>query len=249
MLFCSKCRGEKLQDAERAFHWRISDAELAATKALFLEKGFIEGDWELVNWNRRQFISDSSTDRVRKYRRGMKQDETLHETNETKGNVTVTAPDTEQIQIQKQKKKETNATTGANAPLFALPAWIDRTAWDGFEAMRVKLRRGLTEQGRGLCVKKLESLKRAGHDPTAVLNQSTMNSWQGLFELKGVSTNGNARISNTDLIENRRGFLESRRAGRMADGIDHSGGHGEAGVAGDGPGRPGPTLDAVLAHT
>jgi hypothetical protein len=78
MLFCSRCREETLHETDRAFHWRISPEELAETKALFLEKGFIDENWNLFNWNRRQFLSDSSTERVRRYRQGLKQSETLH---------------------------------------------------------------------------------------------------------------------------------------------------------------------------
>jgi hypothetical protein len=243
MLFCSKCRGETLQEPDRAFHWRISESELAQTKAVFLAKGFIDEKWDLLNWNRRQFLSDSSTDRVRKHRQAMKQDETLQKRDETKCNGTDTDTEAEQKQIK------TKAASGAKAPVFVLPAGIDRKAWDGYEEMRRKRRCGLTDSGRELCMKKLESLKRAGHDPTAVLNQSTMNGWQGLFELKGEKSNGGARPSNSQLIETRKGFLESRRAGRMADGADHPGGYGETGLPGDGPGRTGPTLDAVLPHT
>ena len=70
MLFCSRCRNETLQETERAFHWRITELELAATKTVFLEKGFIDDHWDLVNWNRRQYVSDSSTDRVLIHRTG-----------------------------------------------------------------------------------------------------------------------------------------------------------------------------------
>lgn len=196
MLFCSKCKGETLQDSERAFHWRISDSELAATKALFMEKGFIDGDWNLINWNRRQFLSDSSTERVRKHRQAMKQDETLHETDVKQG---VTPPDTETDTETEQKQRKTKATAGAKAPLFVLPAWIDRKAWDGYEEMRRKKRCALTESARELCVRKLDSLKRAGHDPTAVLNQSTMNGWQGLFEVKNGGMNA-SKPSKTEQI-------------------------------------------------
>jgi hypothetical protein len=92
MLFCSRCRGETLQEQERAFHWRIDEAELAETKSVFMQKGFIDEKWNLINWNKRQFLSDSSTDRVRRHRQALKRKETLHETlHET----SVTAPDTD----------------------------------------------------------------------------------------------------------------------------------------------------------
>lgn len=51
----------------------------------FRSKGFIENDWSIPNWNKRQYVSDSSTQRVRKYRenRAQKQDETFQKRYET----------------------------------------------------------------------------------------------------------------------------------------------------------------------
>jgi len=117
MLFCMRCKGETFQEQLVTFHWRVSKEELADTKKVFLASGFIDDKWNLLNWNARQFLSDSSTDRTRRYRERMKQDETSqsdpeedgHNTPEREGNVTVTAPDTdtdtEQKQIQKQKQQ------------------------------------------------------------------------------------------------------------------------------------------------
>jgi hypothetical protein len=79
---------------------------MAATKEIFMQQGFIDAEWNLLNWNRRQFLSDSSTDRVRRHREALKQDETLHE---TERNVTVTAPDTDTD--TEQKKKPSRAKT------------------------------------------------------------------------------------------------------------------------------------------
>ena len=81
MLFCSRCKEETLQEQELAFHWRISVEELAETKALFIQKGFMDENWQPINWNKRQFISDSSTDRVRRFR-----EKKSNETHETKCN-------------------------------------------------------------------------------------------------------------------------------------------------------------------
>ena len=90
MLMCLRCSNAlvTLQDEEIAFQLRIGDEELAETKALFLKKGFIDSDWNLLNWEKRQFASDSSKERVAKHRALQKQkqkqagndDVTLHET-------------------------------------------------------------------------------------------------------------------------------------------------------------------------
>ena len=65
-----------------------------------------------------------------------------------------------------------------------LPDWVPRQAWAGFEETRKKLRKPLTEYAVNLIVKRLNDFRAAGHDPGAVLDQSTEMGWQGVFELK-----------------------------------------------------------------
>lgn len=86
MLFCLQCSNgiETFHETERetaiAFAMRISETELAETKELFLRRGFINDDWTLANWDKRQYVSDSSTARVRKHRAAKKQAEKQGET-------------------------------------------------------------------------------------------------------------------------------------------------------------------------
>lgn len=70
MLMCMRCSNSlvTLHETEIAFHLRISNEELAETKALFVSKGFIDSEWNLLNWEKRQFASDTSKDRVAKHR-------------------------------------------------------------------------------------------------------------------------------------------------------------------------------------
>ena len=78
------------------------------------------------------------------------------------------------------------------AQRFAPPPWIDPEAWKGFEAMRVKIRKPMTDRARAMIVKELETLKAQGHDPVAVLAQSEVHAWAGVFPIKdaGVLANG-----------------------------------------------------------
>jgi hypothetical protein len=122
-LMCLRSKDETLDETLQAFQWRITREELSETKKAFLARGFIDEDWNLLNWNRRQFISDSSTERVREYRRRMKRSETLQKEetleeiiNDVTGrNVTVTAPeqiqsrtDTEAEQIEREDRAKAN---------------------------------------------------------------------------------------------------------------------------------------------
>jgi hypothetical protein len=110
MLFCLRCSNAlvTLQEAEVAFQLRISDQEMAETKALFVAKGFIDSAWNVLNWDKRQFASDTRKARVAKHRALQKEKQA------ELGNGDVTLPkridnaldtdtdtDTEQTQIQK----------------------------------------------------------------------------------------------------------------------------------------------------
>jgi hypothetical protein len=65
-----------------------------------------------------------------------------------------------------------------------LPSWVSKEVWDAFVEMRNKLRKPLTDEGRPAVILRLDTLRTDGNDPSAVLRQSIMNSWQGVFELK-----------------------------------------------------------------
>jgi hypothetical protein len=182
MLFCERCKGETLHETERAFHWRVTETELAETKALFMQKEFIDESWNLLNWNKRQFLSDSSTDRVRRHRSHLKQDETLQKQDEPKKKrpvpVTVTAPDTEADTEQKQQAAKPPAVS------FSLPLWVHTDTWQDFEAHRGKLRKPMTDRARRDIIAKLDGLRAKGQDPEAMLAQSIRKGWQDVFEVR-----------------------------------------------------------------
>lgn len=89
MLLCLRCSNTlvTLQDDEIAFALRIDETDLAQTKELFMRKCFIDSAWEIQNWDKRQFVSDSSAARVAKHRASKKEYQNADENN---GNVTVT---------------------------------------------------------------------------------------------------------------------------------------------------------------
>ena len=112
MLFCHRCKCDGLvtfREQEAAFHWRITPEEMSKTKDLFIQQGFIDKEWNLLNWNDRQYLSDSSTDRTRAYRERMRTSRERHsdggERSVTVG-VTVqdTEPDTETDTEQRKTK-------------------------------------------------------------------------------------------------------------------------------------------------
>lgn len=125
MLLCLRCSNTlvTLQDDEIAFALRISDEELALTKTLFVRKNFINDEWEIMQWDKRQFVSDSSAARVAKHRAAKKEVRPTSENEEEKAsNVTVTPKI--QNRTDTEQNKEEKAATKAAPKFSALDALI-----------------------------------------------------------------------------------------------------------------------------
>jgi hypothetical protein len=123
MLLCLRCSNTlvTLQDDEVAFALRISETELAESKVLFMRKGFVNDDWEILNWDKRQFVSDSSAARVAKHRAAKKQAGSTPEKDaDSTCNVTVTPQnrtDTEQTQNRTEAEQSKGKTLVEQKPL------------------------------------------------------------------------------------------------------------------------------------
>jgi len=257
-LFCLRGEGntEKLDPDELCFGIGCSFDELAEIKKVFLEKEFIDENWVVLNWDKRQFLGQKSSiptggarsrgyvyyvadrsnfvagrslikigfssnpwARIKELRTaipgldilGMEPGDFDHEVSihqkfkhlrkdgewflaseELTGYVatlrssyvaipTVATNRTEQNRTEQNKEK---TTPKAPPSSFFLPSWIDKEAWDGFEEMRKKIRAPLTDRARNGIVRELQKICPSHEDGSAILDQSTNNSWRGVFPLK-----------------------------------------------------------------
>lgn len=67
---------------------------------------------------------------------------------------------------------------------YLLPEYISQEAWDGFVEMRMMVRKPLTPLATERIIKSLVELRANGEDVNAVLDQSTINNWMGVFPVK-----------------------------------------------------------------
>jgi hypothetical protein len=68
---------------------------------------------------------------------------------------------------------------------FVLPDWIPVDVWDAYVGMRKQMKKPMSDYAKKLAVNELLKLVNQGFNPADVLNQSILNSWQGLFPIKG----------------------------------------------------------------
>jgi hypothetical protein len=89
MLLCFRCSdGDKpLTDERSVFQLRISEENWRTTKAVLIKADLIDSLSKPTGWNKRQYVSDSSTSRSTKHRMKKKQ--------QRQQNVSATAPDTD----------------------------------------------------------------------------------------------------------------------------------------------------------
>lgn len=95
----------------------------------------------------------------------------------------VATPETETqvTRIEPEAKTEKKRARPISEPL---PDWLPLQAWDSFVEMRRMIRAPLTNNAIRLCMTDLEKLQASGQDPLAVLEQSVMRSWRGLFAIE-----------------------------------------------------------------
>lgn len=65
--------------------------------------------------------------------------------------------------------------------MIALPTYIDKEAWAGFEDMRRAIKKPLTDRSRKLVLYELQRIKDAGHCANAALDQSTNHCWADVY--------------------------------------------------------------------
>lgn len=95
----------------------------------------------------------------------------------------------EKSRVEKSREEPPKSPKGEPSTLV-IPDWLPCEVWANYLDMRKIIKRPATPNGQKLAIQKLTKLKESGCDPTAVLEQSILNSWQGLFAPKEDYANG-----------------------------------------------------------
>ena len=178
MLMCLRCSEtlETLHETEIAFQLRLSTGELDETKQLFISKKFIDEQWNLLNWDKRQFVSDSSTMRVAKHREKKKQVSNADETLQKRpSNAIDTDTDTDTEQIQKR--------TTSVAP----PSGVSDSVWQEFKSLRKAKKAPITQRAIDALT---SEASKAGWTLEKALEECIVRGWQA-FKADWVATKAN----------------------------------------------------------
>lgn len=83
------------------------------------------------------------------------------------------------------KEPSGNHQKSAKIQPVSLPSWMPSDAWQSWVDYRKSIKAPLTDKAASLCLAKLDTLRKAGHDPVSVIDQSIMSGkWTGLFPVR-----------------------------------------------------------------
>jgi len=71
-----------------------------------------------------------------------------------------------------------------------LPEWLPQAAWEDWLAHRKAMKAPFTQRAAELSISVLDRLRGEGQDPVAVINESVLRGWTGLFPLRQASAGG-----------------------------------------------------------
>ena len=179
MVFCMRCNGSvTLHDKHVTFQLRITTQEWGITKALFIENGFIDADNNVLNWDKRQYISDSSAARVARHR-------TLHKdgnvTPVTLCNVTVTPP--EQNRTDTEQNRTDKKTTRISSLQKLLNMGVNEQIAKDWLTIRKTKKLPLTDTALEQIRKEAESVNRSLPDIIEVCAKNNWGSFKAKWEI------------------------------------------------------------------
>ena len=212
------------QDIAEVCAWKKKpDALLSA----LIETGFVTDDMRLHDWDdyagtlmyQREEARRQTRERVERYRKNKKAQAeksdtcngdvtrytsvTSEESNEEcNGDVTQVKRDCNAHRVEKSREEKSKSNKKGDNPPLIPPQISD--AFSDFAEMRKKIKAPLTDRATQLALSKLETLAPGDYDTQRkILEQSTMRSWRGLFELKdegGAKHGQTVRVDEDDTL-------------------------------------------------
>lgn len=175
---------DELMRRKIALKLGLATRELDEVVRRLSEVGLVEREsMQPCGWDERQFVSDSSTERVRAYRErqaGRKNDGNDDETFQKRPKNTDTETD-------KDKEKNTGRAKRQPAAPLQLPDCIPMESWTSWLAYRRERRLSTVQATLNGQMNKLAGWHKQGYDPASIIQESIDNGWQGLFLPKGAS--------------------------------------------------------------
>jgi len=158
----------------------LSFTELDDLKSRLLAVNLIDKNFTPISWDDRQFRSDSSKERVAKYREKQRVSKGVT-ANVSYNPVTVTGQDTDtdkDTDAYKEKENVKQVYTRLKA------IGVDKPLWDEFLKTRKRLKATNTPRALATLATKAEQFYASGEDIKELFEEANSNGWKSIYERK-----------------------------------------------------------------
>lgn len=134
----------------------------------------VDGGYIVLNFMKYRDRDNTAAERMKRYR----------ERNKLRRNSDGATPS----QLLAEAEAEAEKTSKGDGRAVALPDWLPQDAWEAWLEVRKKSRTPNTQRALRLAITELAKLKASGQNVRAVLEQSTLRGWRGVFEVKSAQS-------------------------------------------------------------
>lgn len=149
-------------------------------KKRLADVNLVDKNWNVLKWEERQYKSDSSKERQRKYREKQKLSKNVTVT-KRHGDAKVTTQDTDtdaDTESDTEKHKLKTVFKRVNA------LGVDRQLWNEFIKTRTKLKATNTARALAQLANRAEEFSRNGEDIKQLFEEANSNGWKTIYEHK-----------------------------------------------------------------
>ena len=177
--------------------------ELEEIQRRLMDVNLIDANWIPIGWDDRQFLSDNSKARVKKYREKQRLSKSVTEVKRD-CNVTVTVQDTDTDTDTDTEQKQNKSISNQEKKIIlarVAALGIDSDLWDEYLKTRKRLKATNTPRGLRTLLGRIEKFVSQGRDATAMIEEANAQGWKTVYEPKGdtnVSKSALAILNHTD---------------------------------------------------
>lgn len=193
--------GDEFFERSLAIKLGVQLRELEEIQRRLMDVNLIDANWIPIGWDDRQFLSDNSKARVKKYREKQRLSKGVTEVKRD-CNVTVTVQDTDTDTDTEQKQNKSISNQEKKIILTRVAALgIEKDLWDEYLKTRKRLKATNTPRGLRTLLGRIEKFVSQGRDATAMIEEANAQGWKTVYEPKGdtnVSKSALAILNHTD---------------------------------------------------
>jgi len=184
--------GDEFFERSLAIKLGVQVRELEEIQRRLMDVNLIDANWIPIGWDDRQFLSDNSHARVKKYREKQRLNNSVTKVKRD-CNVSVT--------VQETDTDTDTDTEQINITARVMALGIDKGLWNEYIKTRKRLKATNTPRGLRTLLGRIEKFVSQGRDATAMIEEANAQGWKTVYEPKGdtnVSKSALAILNHTD---------------------------------------------------